>query len=52
MADEAVPLCGLNEDGKMEKKELRETRFAFSFKRSFLAGIISQHILSAFRMAF
>ena len=26
MADEAVPLCGLNEDGKMEKKELRETR--------------------------
>ena len=23
-----------------------------SFKRSFLAGIISQHILSAFRMAF
>ena len=26
MADEAVPLCGLNEEGKMEKKELRETR--------------------------
>ena len=26
MADEAVPLCGSNEDGKMEKKELRETR--------------------------
>ena len=26
MADEAMPLCGSNEDGTMEKKELRETR--------------------------
>ena len=26
MADEAVPLCVLVEDGTMEKKELRETR--------------------------
>ena len=26
MADEAVPLCGSNEDGKMKKEELRETR--------------------------
>jgi len=26
MADEAMPLCGLIEDGTMEKNELRETR--------------------------